>query len=477
MKGCWKKRIWLAAGAFLVMLAGGCGREDAKTALPVMKNENVELTVAKQGDGADAAGVTETAEPDNEADGTTRDAEAEPPSEIEKEIVSEEPVKVKGIYVTGGIAGHPKMDELIELVNETELNAMVIDVKNDDGRVTYHMDSAQAKAIGADINLIKDIDGLIQKCKEKDIYLIGRVVAFKDPYLAEKKPELSVKTKDGRVFKDKNGLAWVNPYKKEVWDYLIEIASQAAEDGFDEIQFDYIRFSTDLNPDKLDFGADAEGKSRTDVITEFTEYAYDALSLLGVKVAADVYGTVIDNRIDQDIVGQRYKEMAKHLDYICPMVYPSHYGPGNLGLQVPDAEPYETIYRAMNQSKKVLAELPEEKRAGVRVWMQAFTAKWVKGYIPYGKDEIRAQIQGAYDAGYEEWILWNASVNYKREYLLTDKEAEAEAEGWKEERKIWEMTERIEAVKTTAEEVLRRRAEEKWEEQWEEQLKDFEQDS
>lgn len=374
-------------------------------------------------------------------------------------IVKTEPVKVKGIYVTGGIAGHPKMDELIELVDETDLNAMVIDVKNDDGRVTYHMDSRQAKAIGADTNLISDIDELIQKCKEKDIYLIGRIVAFKDPHLAEKKPELSVKTKEGTVFQDKNGLAWVNPYKKEVWDYLIEIAEAAAADGFDEIQFDYIRFSTDLNPEKLDFGPEAEEKSRTDVITEFTKYAYDALSPLGVKVSADVYGTVIDNRIDQDIVGQRYGDMARHLDYICPMVYPSHYGPGNLGLKVPDAEPYETIYRAMDQSQKVLRKLPEKERAGVRVWLQAFTAKWVKGHIPYGKDEIRAQIHGAYDAGYEEWILWNASVNYDREYLLTDTEAASEAEGWEKERKTRKMIKWLEAGKSVADEVKQRGAE------------------
>lgn len=419
MKEHWKEVIGIAAGFLAVVLAGGFG-----------------MTVR-------AAGLTEEG-------GKTQSA---------TKMVKEEPVKVKGIYVTGGIAGHPKMDELIELVDETELNAMVIDVKNDDGRVTYHMDSGKAKAIGADTNLISDIDGLIQKCREKDIYLIGRIVAFKDPYLAKKKPELSVKTKEGAVFQDKNGLAWVNPYQKEVWDYLIEIAEAAAADGFDEIQFDYIRFSTDLNPEKLDFGPEAEKKSRTDVITEFTEYAYDALSPLGVKVSADVYGTVIDNRIDQDIVGQRYGDMARHLDYICPMVYPSHYGPGNLGLKVPDAEPYETIYRAMEQSKKVLGRLPEKERAGVRVWLQAFTAKWVKGYIPYGKDEIRAQIHGAYDAGYEEWILWNAAVNYDREHLLTDTEAAAEAEGWEKERKIRKMAKWLEAGKNVADEVKQRGAE------------------
>ena len=207
---------------------------------------------------------------------------AETASGSVSENSADAPVKVKGIYVSAPVAGHEKMDDLIALVDETELNAMVIDVKNDEGRVTYHMDNPQVQELGADVNYIQDIDELIQKCKEKDIYLIARIVAFKDPYLAEQRPELCVNRKDGTPFRDKNNLAWVNPYKQEVWDYLIDISSQAAADGFDEIQFDYIRFSTDLNPEQLDFGPEAEEKSRTDIITEFTDYAYVQLSPLGV---------------------------------------------------------------------------------------------------------------------------------------------------------------------------------------------------
>lgn len=357
-----------------------------------------------------------------------------------------EPVKVKGIYVSGPIAGNARMDELIELVDTTELNAMVIDIKNDDGRVTYKMDSdTLASQIGASINYVSDMKELVQRCKEKNIYLIARVVAFKDPYLAQQRPELAVRKKNGDIFYDKSGLAWVNPYNREVWDYLVEIGTQAAEAGFDEVQFDYIRFSTDLKTDKMDFGPAAEEQSKTDVITEFTQYAYDKLSPEGVYVSADVYGTIIDSKIDQDIVGQNFVDMASHLDYICPMVYPSHYANGVYGIPIPDAQPYDTVKAAMQAAAKQLEKIPEENRAAGRVWIQSFTASWVEGHISYGPKQIRDQIQGAHDAGFDEWILWNAAVKYKEDSLLTEDEARAQQEEWDSE-----MSEAIEtAIETT----------------------------
>ena len=353
---------------------------------------------------------------------------------VTEEKVRREPVKVKGIYVSGPIAGIAKMDELIDLVDRTELNAMVIDIKNDEGKVTYKMQSEQVLEIDAGVRYIPDIEELVAKCKEKDIYLIARIVAFRDPYLAERKPEWAVHTKDGDIFRDKNGLAWVNPYCCEVWDYLVEIASQAALEGFDEVQFDYIRFSTDVNESDVDYGPEAESVDRVQIITEFTEYLYEKLAPQGVYVAADVFGTVIDNETDQAIVGQDYVQMAEYLDYICPMVYPSHYHNGSYGITVPDAEPYHTIYAASSASVQALNAVPGEKRAHVRMWLQSFTASWVSGHISYGPQQIRDQMKGAYDAGYDEWILWNAAVNYQPDAFLTEEEAEAERLQWDVER-------------------------------------------
>lgn len=373
--------------------------------------------------------------------------------------------KVKGIFVTGPMAGTDNMDHLIDLVDRTELNAMVIDIKNDEGRVTYNMEIPSVQEAGSGIRYIRDIDSLIKKCKEKDIYLIARIVAFKDPYMEQIKPEWCIQNEDGSLFKDKDGMTWLDPHNVQVWEYLLDIAAEALKIGFDEIQFDYMRFSTDSGMENANFD---QTEDRRQVITEFVKYASDQIHQLGGAVSADVYGVVIDSERDQKIVGQDYVELSGYLDYISPMVYPSHYGPYNYKIPVPDAEPYRLVLTAMQASRKVLAgvtmkenensefleqeesvpadtvsgndqpeDLAEDEesfsmeelaalepmdgvKAQVRPWLQDFTATWVKGHISYGADEIRAQIQGVYDAGYEEWILWNASNRYTEEGLKKD---------------------------------------------------------
>lgn len=417
-------RKWLGV-VFLLSGLGiaGCGGTVQETMTETVPTEKEERELAEE-EGLEREPetiseneVTDVAERGDETEDTTQSARREP-------------VKIKGIYVSGPVAGIEKMNGLIDLVDRTELNAMVIDVKNDEGKVTYKMQSDLVQELEASVGYIPDIHELVQKCKEKDIYLIARIVAFRDPYLAEKKPDWAVHTKDGDVFRDKNGMAWVNPYNREVWDYLVEVASRAAEDGFDEVQFDYIRFSTDVKEEEVDYGPEAEKADKVKIITEFTKYLYEKLAPQGVYVAADVFGTVIDNKTDQMIVGQDYAKMASNLDYICPMVYPSHYYSGAYGIKVPDADPYETIYAASSASARELEAIPEESRAHVRLWLQSFTASWVPGHISYGPEQIREQIRGAYDAGYEEWILWNAAVNYQADSLLTSEEAEAERMRW-----------------------------------------------
>jgi hypothetical protein len=333
-----------------------------------------------------------------------------------------EPKKVKAIYVTGWKAGIPQyMDELIEIANTTEINAMVIDVKSDDGYITFDADVPIAKEIGATDRVgIKDIHELMDQLRENNIFPIARIVAFKDPYLAEKRPDFAIKNQDGSIFRAK-GIAWVNPYNKEVWDYVIDIAKEAAKVGFKEIQFDYIRFDTSAGMKSVDLGPLAETKTKTEIITEFTEYAVKELKPLGVFVSADVFGTIITSKIDADIVGQDYVEMAKHLDYICPMVYPSHYADGSLGIKYPDLQPYDIILAAMKASNEKLSAIPEgEHRAIVRPWLQDFTATWITHYQPYGPKQIREQIQATYDAGLEEWILWSPSNRYSVGGLLSE---------------------------------------------------------
>ena len=367
--------------------------------------------------------------PQEEEENDVQQVQAEPEPQEEPELSSEEllneyladdprtPVQVKGIFVTGAVAGTENtMPALTQMVEDSSLNAMVIDIKNDAGEVTYKMGLPLSQEIGAEVRYVSDMPQLIRQLKEKGIYLIARIVAFKDPILAEKKPEYAVKNADGSVFHDNNGLAWVNPYNEEVWDYLIDLSRQAAALGFDEIQYDYIRFSTAKGISEADFSPESEGKTKQEAINGFLTKAYETLAPMGVYVSTDVFGTIICNESDGKLIGQDYVEMAKHCDYICPMIYPSHYVNNAYGIAVPDAKPYDLIYAAVADGEAKLASALEEDSslhiAKQRPWLQAFTATWVQGHIPYKGKQLQDQIRGAADAGVQEWLLWNASNNY-----------------------------------------------------------------
>ena len=324
--------------------------------------------------------------------------------------------KVKGIYVTGPMAGSAAMDDLIALVDETELNAMVIDVKTDDGAITYAMDLDKVQNTNACIAYIPDINELMQKLKKHHIYTIARIVCFKDPVLAKAQPDLALKKADGTPITDANGLSFVNPYKKECWEYLTAIASSAAEIGFDEIQFDYVRFPVGEDASQADYGVDLNAHPKQEAIRDFLSYARTQLHEKDIVFGADVFGTIIGNDVDAALVGQDYQMLGSIADILSPMVYPSHYGAGVFGLDVPDAHPYETVYHALDDSKKELSSITAHC-ATVRPWLQCFTATWISGHLSYGADEIQAQIQAVYDAGYEEWILWNASNRYTADGL------------------------------------------------------------
>ena len=277
---------------------------------------------------------------------------------------------------------------------------------------------------------IPDIQGLMRRLKEHNIYTIARVVAFRDPYLPEQKPELALKLADGSIYRDNKGLAWVNPYKREAWDYLVEVGIGAHQAGFDEVQFDYIRFSTERGINNVVYDeADTGGRSKTQIIAEFMEYAYEKLEQEGVYVSADVFGAIIGGGVDSENVGQAYEEMARHLDYICPMIYPSHYGDGNFGIEHPDMQPYDTILAALQGSRRVLDSNSLAGHAVVRPWLQDFTASYLEHYIQYGDQQVQEQIQAVYDAGYDEWLLWSAACKYHWGALRSWEEAGKEAPG------------------------------------------------
>ena len=404
------RKIW---GIFLAaaVLLSGCKRYD-----PVETTETPPPVVVQEE--STGSGALET---EQGTEGTAAPEPVEVTTAEEPEPPERRPVKVKGIYLSAHVAGNEeKMQKMIQKIDETEINAVVIDVKDDNGRITFQMDQPLAEETGAVEAFIPDIQGLMDTLKEHNIYTIARVVSFRDPYLAEKKPELALKLADGSLYRDKKGMAWVNPYKQEMWDYLVDVGIQAHQVGFDEIQFDYIRFSTEKGIGDVVYDeADVRGRDKKTVITEFVQYASEKLKDEGAFVAADVFGAVMGGGIDSDTVGQSYGDMANQLDYICPMIYPSHYGDGNFGIEHPDTQPYDTILAALQLSREDLSgyETEGQDQASVCPWLQDFTASYLKNYIKYGNDEIRAQIQAVYDAGYEEWLLWSAACNYHWEAL------------------------------------------------------------
>lgn len=331
------------------------------------------------------------------------------------------PTKVRGIYISGRMAGSTgAFMDILDSAEGSEINTVVIDLKDDEGRITCALDTPTVTEIDACRPYIEDIGGLITSLKERGLYVIARVVAFRDPWLAEQKPEWSLHKADGSQYRDRSGLAWINPYREEVWDYLVEVGTAAKDLGFDEVQFDYVRFCTESSVQDVVFDdAETKGRSRTDVITEFVTYAYEKLASQGLYVSADVFGTIIGSEIDAKAVGQDYTELAKHLDYICPMIYPSHYGAGNFGIEKPDTDPYGTVLGALMQSREELEAAAEadghvSSQAIVRPWLQDFTASYLGegNYIPYGADEVAAQIRAVKEAGYDEWLLWSAANRY-----------------------------------------------------------------
>lgn len=337
-------------------------------------------------------------------------------SSVEKPNFTENPKKtnVRGIYLTVySAASDKKMDELIALTKRTPINAFVIDVKDDSGHLLFKTD-AEKTYLGENKKYypIADMEKFMKKLKDNNIYTIARIVSFKDPRYAKKNPDKAIiKRADGTPYTNSDGVIWVSAHDRNLWKYNIDVAKEAAKLGFNEIQFDYVRFPAS-NGGKLDKQLDyrnVKSETKPETIQKYLKYARKELQPLGVYISADVYGQVGSSADDMGL-GQHWETVSNEVDIISPMAYPSHYGNGVYGLSVPDANPYATIYRStidgVNRNNNITYP------ANVRPWLQAFTAKWVKGYIPYGKKEIDAQVKALKDLGINEYLLWSPSNRY-----------------------------------------------------------------
>jgi hypothetical protein len=413
------KMLFLLCAALI--LFAGRGNADEAAALRVVDHDTGQVIpgAVVTLDGAPLAPDSEGLFPVSQAAGTVR-VRAHGYQRAEQSLTvlpGTEPVEIKlsplaprALYLSFyGVGSKALRGPAVKLIDETELNALVIDVKGDRGMIPYRSSVALAAEIGAQkIITVRDAEGLFASFKEKGIYTIARIVVFKDDLLAAARPELAVKTPAGEIWRDRENLAWVDPFRREVWDYNIRIAEEAARLGFDEIQFDYVRFPDSRSPC---FSQPSTEESRVKAITGFLQEAQARLSPYNVFTGADIFGYVCWNTGDTDI-GQKLEAMASAVDYLCPMLYPSGFQFGIPGYRNPVQRPHEIVYLSLKKA---------QERTGIaavrfRPWLQSFR-DYAFDRRPFNGKEIHDQISAADKFGSQGWMLWNPANVYTAEAL------------------------------------------------------------
>jgi hypothetical protein len=335
--------------------------------------------------------------------------------EVPKATHLETPDQVKAVYMTSWVAGTPSLRaNIINLIESTELNSVVIDIKDDTGKVSFAIQNPELQSYGSEEVRIQDLRGLLEQLHAKDIYVIGRIASFQDPHMVKMRPELAVKrASDGAVWRDRKGLTWIDAGAEEHWKYLTLLAKESYEAGFDEIQFDYIRFPSDGNMQDISFPY-SENLVKHEVIKKFYAYIHKELKDTGMKLSADLFGMTTTNYDDLGI-GQVIEDAFPYFDYISPMVYPSHYPSGFFGHKNVNAVPYEIIKIAMQGAQdrlKLYNDTVASTTVEMRPWLQDNDYP-----VPYTADMVRAQIQATYDVGIDSWMLWDAGNTYTRAAL------------------------------------------------------------
>ena len=315
------------------------------------------------------------------------------------------PFRPKALYLSVfGVGDRKIRTAALELLDTTELNALVIDLKGDRGIVPYRSAIHLTTEVGAQrVITISDLAALVTNLRERGIYTIARIVVFKDSLLALGRPALAVRKQDGSIFRDREGLAWTNPYSHDVWNYNIGIAVEAAQAGFDEIQFDYARL-----PDAtgLAYEMPWTEQNREAAIDGFFNEARKTLTPFNVFLAADIFGYVCWNPGDTKI-GQKLEHLAGIVDYLSPMLYPSSFQYGIPGYRNPVQHPYQIVRFSLEQARQ-RTHLPSVR---FRPWLQAFR-DYAFGGRPFTAGEVRAQINAVEDFGADGWMLWNPRNEY-----------------------------------------------------------------
>ncbi len=363
------------------------------------------------------------------------------------------PDVVKAIYMSQCVVGTPSFrDKLVAIADETEINSIIIDIKDFTGKIAFQTDNPALVPSISDGCGARDMKEFVKRLHDKNIYVIGRITVFQDPYYTGAHPELAVKkASDGSVWKDHKGLAFIDVGSKEFWKYIVELSKEAYDLGFDELNYDYIRYPSDGDMKNIAFNM-SPGETKADKVESFFSYLYDSLKEPwgdndGVpKLSADLFGYTTTNTDDLGI-GQVLERALPYFDYVMPMVYPSHYNSGFIGITKPATSPYDVVNYSMEHAvlrAKALAgaedstststetiALREQAKKGhgninplqLRPWLQDFDLG-----ATYTPDMVRAQMQATYDAGLTSWALWDAGNTYTRSALLTDSSGETTVE-------------------------------------------------
>ncbi|MSR06203.1 MAG: hypothetical protein EXR93_03910 [Gemmatimonadetes bacterium] len=341
--------------------------------------------------------------PDYARQETTREAIPLPPPPP-----GEPPAAVRGLYLNAYVFGSKRFYDILRLVDSTEINTFVIDVKDDTGYLTYPSAVPTAIEIGANGKIrARDLHQRLALLKEKGIHPVARIVVAKDPLLARGKDNWAVRDRRGGLWHDRINTAWVDAYQDSVWIYAADLAAEAVLQGFAEVQFDYLRFPDEPREvlDYAIFSGKRAGEKPHQAIRRNVALMRDRLAPLGVPFTIDIFG--LTTSADGDLgIGQVWEDLAPLADAVLPMVYPSHYGRGAYGISHPNASPYAVVRRALEDGVARNAKLAKPPR--IRPYLQAFSIYRVR----YRAEEIRAQIKAVEDVGLQDWVLWNARGVY-----------------------------------------------------------------
>lgn len=315
---------------------------------------------------------------------------------------------LRGLYLNRFAAqSGAKLRRLLALADSTEISAFVIDLKDEFGLNYQSAVPGVQRNAGKGYGAVRSVKGLVDSLKAHGLAPIARVVVFKDPVAASLNPAWTVRNEDTTIWRDKEGLAWVDPYNRDVWEYNLAVAEELARYGFEEIQFDYIRFPEPFASLSKQVFPAAKG-AKADALAAFLALARQRLAPLGVRATADVFGLTATVRGTLE-VGQNWEKLSRSVDVILPMVYPSHYRRGHFGVARPNQEPYAIVKAALGTAAQRDWDANLRRAEHVRPWLQAFTL----GRPPYGAEQVKAQKQAVHDAGYRGWILWHPGSNYE----------------------------------------------------------------